>query len=86
MTPADEARFVALWTAGRTRVEIAQALGIAPGTVATRAKRLVAQGKIQARPRGGAYPRQVQALWRVALCGRCGARPPTPANALALQA
>jgi hypothetical protein len=27
------------------------------GTVSTRAKRLAEQGKIQARPRGGAYPR-----------------------------
>jgi hypothetical protein len=58
MTPAEEARFVELWNAGTETAAIAQALGIPGGTVGSRAKRLVAQGKIQPRPRGGAYPRQ----------------------------
>jgi hypothetical protein len=58
MIPADEARFIALWSQGASYRALAQALGCALGTVATRAKRLAAQGKIQARPRGGAYPRQ----------------------------
>jgi DNA-binding transcriptional MocR family regulator len=35
-----------------------QRLGIPRGTVASRAHTLVRQGKIQPRPRGGAYPRQ----------------------------
>jgi DNA-binding transcriptional MocR family regulator len=58
MTPAEEARFIALWTQEASYREIAQALGCALGTVGTLAAALVAQGKIQARPRGGAYPRQ----------------------------
>jgi hypothetical protein len=39
-------------------VSIGQQLGIPCGTVSSRAKRLVDQGKIEPRPRGGAYPRQ----------------------------
>jgi DNA-binding transcriptional MocR family regulator len=58
MTPADEAHFIALWQQGRTSAEIAQALGIPMGTVSSRAHTLQQQGKIQPRPRGGAYPRQ----------------------------
>jgi hypothetical protein len=54
VTPADEARFIDLWTQGASYRELAQALG----TVASRAAALVAQGKIQPRPRGGAYPKQ----------------------------
>lgn len=76
MTPADEARFIALWTAGRTSAAIAQTLGIPRGTVSTRARRLVAQGKIQARPRGGAYPRQ-QGLARMT---DAGTPQPTPVH------
>jgi DNA-binding transcriptional MocR family regulator len=63
MTPAEEARFIQLWTAGTTQTAIAQALGIPRGTVASRAYHLVRQGKIQPRPKGGAYPHQ-QALAR----------------------
>jgi DNA-binding transcriptional MocR family regulator len=58
MTPADEARFIALWQQGLETAAIAQALGIPRGTVSSRAQTLVRQGKIQPRPRGGAYPRQ----------------------------
>jgi Winged helix-turn-helix DNA-binding len=58
MTPADEARFIALWQAGTETAAIAAQLGIPPGTVSSRAKRLVEQGKLQPRPRGGAYPGQ----------------------------
>jgi hypothetical protein len=58
MTPAEEARFIALWTQEASYRELAQALGCALGTVGSRAAALVAQGKIQPRPRGGAYPRQ----------------------------
>jgi hypothetical protein len=56
MTPDDEAQFIALWQAGVTQAAIAQALGVPLGTVKSRAHHLVAQGKLQARPRGGAYP------------------------------
>jgi hypothetical protein len=58
MTPDAEQEFIDLWQQGLTTDAIAQQLGIPRGTVGSRAKRLVAQGKIQARPRGGAYPRQ----------------------------
>jgi DNA-directed RNA polymerase specialized sigma24 family protein len=53
MTPAEEARFIALWTQEASYREIAQALGCALGTVGSRASALVAQGKIQPRPRCG---------------------------------
>jgi DNA-directed RNA polymerase specialized sigma24 family protein len=55
MTPADEATFITLWQQGASYRELAAALGCALGTVAWRAQALVAQGKIQPRPRGGAY-------------------------------
>jgi hypothetical protein len=58
MTPTDEAHFIALWQQGRTSGEIAQALGVPLGTVSSRAHALQQQGKIQPRPRGGAYPTQ----------------------------
>jgi hypothetical protein len=58
MTPAEEARFIALWQAGTETAAIAQQLGIPVGTVSSRAYTLVRQGKLQPRPRGGAYPRQ----------------------------
>jgi hypothetical protein len=58
MTPAEEARFIALWQAGTEQTAIAQALGIPRGTVSSRASALAKQGKIQPRPKGGAYPRQ----------------------------
>jgi hypothetical protein len=58
MTPADEAAFIALWTEGANYQAIAQAMGLKLGTIGSRAHRLVAQGKIQPRPRGGAYPKQ----------------------------
>jgi GcrA cell cycle regulator len=70
MTPADEARFIQLWTQGVDSAEIGRQLGIPRGTVSSRAKRLVAQGKIQPRPRGGAYPKQK------ALARQDGALPP----------
>jgi DNA-binding transcriptional MocR family regulator len=58
MTSTDEARFIALWTAGTTTAAIAQALGIPLGTVSSRAAALRRQGKIQPRPKGGNYPTQ----------------------------
>jgi hypothetical protein len=63
MTPAEERRFIRLWTQEASYRAIAQALGCALGTVASRAAALMAQGKIQPRPRDGAYPRR-QALAR----------------------
>jgi hypothetical protein len=58
MTPADEAHFIELWNQGLSQDDMAQRLGIPRGTVSSRAYTLVRQGKIQPRPRGGAYPRQ----------------------------
>jgi hypothetical protein len=55
MTPAEEAEFIALWQQGASYKVIAATLGCPLGTVASRAAALVAQGKIQPRPRGGAY-------------------------------
>jgi DNA-binding transcriptional MocR family regulator len=55
MTPTDEATFIALWQQGASYRDIAQALGCPLGTVASRSAALAAQGKIQPRPRGGAY-------------------------------
>src|SRR5215475_15208806 len=55
MTPAEEARFVELWQQGASYRDIAQALDCPLGTVASRSAALAAQGKIQPRPRGGAY-------------------------------
>jgi DNA-binding transcriptional MocR family regulator len=52
MTPADEALFVTLWQQGVSYRELAAALGCPLGTVASRSAALVAQGKIQPRPRG----------------------------------
>jgi hypothetical protein len=60
MTPADEATFIALWSQGLSQGAIAQQLGIPVGTVKSRAHTLAHQGKIQARPRGGASPPPVQ--------------------------
>jgi hypothetical protein len=58
VTPEEEARFIALWHAGTETAEIARQLGIPRGTVASRAHALRQQGKIQVRPKGGAYPWQ----------------------------
>jgi DNA-binding transcriptional MocR family regulator len=58
MTPADEATFIALWQQGASQQELAQRLGVPIGTVKSRAAALARQGKIQARPKGGAYPHQ----------------------------
>jgi DNA-binding transcriptional MocR family regulator len=51
MTPTHEATFIALWQQGASYRELAAALGCPLGTVASRAAALVAQGKIQSRPR-----------------------------------
>jgi hypothetical protein len=56
--PADETRFIALWTAGTETAEIAQQLGIPRGAIGLRTHTLQRQGKIQPRPKGGNYPRQ----------------------------
>jgi hypothetical protein len=53
MTPADEARFLALYQQGATYRAIAQALGCALGTVAAWADALAADGKLTKRPHGG---------------------------------
>lgn len=58
MTSAEEQKFIQLWQQGRTSAAIAQALGVPLGTVSSRAHTLQRQGKIQPRPRGGAYPTQ----------------------------
>jgi DNA-binding transcriptional MocR family regulator len=58
MTPADEATFITLWQQGVSQQELAVRLGVPVGTIKSRASVLARQGKIQARPRGGAYPRQ----------------------------
>lgn len=53
-----EPEFIRLWQAGATQAAIAQALAIPVGSVKSRAHALAAQGKIQPRLRGGAYPRR----------------------------
>jgi Winged helix-turn-helix DNA-binding len=58
MTPADEATFIALWQQGASQQELAARLGVPVGTIKSRASTLARQGKIKARPKGGAYPRQ----------------------------
>jgi hypothetical protein len=55
MTPAEEAEFIQLWQQGASYKVIAATLRYPLGTVASRSAALVAQGKIQPRPRGGAY-------------------------------
>jgi DNA-binding transcriptional MocR family regulator len=75
MTPAEEATFIQLWQQGLPMDAIAQQLSIPRGTVSSRAERLAAQGKIEPRPRGGAYPRQHS----LAQQGDPPARAPAPA-------
>jgi hypothetical protein len=41
MTPADEAQFITLWQQGALQAAIAQALGIPPGMVESRAHALI---------------------------------------------
>ena len=53
-----ESEFIALWQQGCEVAEIATRLGIPRGTVSSRASALTREGKIQRRPRGGAYPQQ----------------------------
>jgi hypothetical protein len=66
-----EAEFMALWRSGVETAEIAKQLGIQPGTVKSRAHTLPRQGKIEPRPRGGAYPKQK------AQARQAGERPPS---------
>jgi hypothetical protein len=84
MTPTEEARFIELWNAGTETAEMGRQLGIPRGTVQSRAHRLQQQGKIQPRPKGGAYPRQ-KAQTRALTegtpsdqTGHTGAHPSTP--------
>jgi hypothetical protein len=56
MTPAEEQAFITLWNQGASYRELAAARRCPLGTVASRSAALVAQGKIQPRPWGGAYP------------------------------
>jgi transposase len=58
VTPADEALFITLWQQGASQQELATRLGVPVGTIKSRASALARQGKIQARPKGGAYPHQ----------------------------
>jgi hypothetical protein len=58
MTPDDEATFITLWQQGASQQALAERLGVPVGTIKSRAAALARQGKIQPRPRGGAYPRQ----------------------------
>jgi hypothetical protein len=58
VTPADEATFVTLWQQGASQQELAAQLRVPVGTIKSRASALARQGKIQARPKEGAYPRQ----------------------------
>jgi DNA-binding transcriptional MocR family regulator len=58
MTPADEQVFITLWTQGASQQNLAARLGVPVGTIKSRASALARQGKIQPRPRGGAYPHQ----------------------------
>jgi hypothetical protein len=58
MTTTDEARLIALQQAGTETAEIGRQPGIPRGPVSSRATALACQGKIQPRPRGGAYPMQ----------------------------
>jgi transposase len=58
VTPADETTFISLWQQGASQQELAQRLGVPIGTIKSRASALARQGKIPARPKGGAYPRQ----------------------------
>jgi DNA-binding transcriptional MocR family regulator len=59
MTPAEEARFIELWSQGLTTDAIAEALGVPKGTARSRAYTLQQQGKIATRPRGGPHARRV---------------------------
>jgi hypothetical protein len=77
MTSTDEATFIVLWNAGTETAAIARRLAIPRGTVSSRAYTLVRQGKIRARPRGGAYPKQ-QVLARSAAEGSEGTPAPPP--------
>ena len=46
MTPAEEARFIQLWSEGASYAALAEAFGCPLGTVGSRAYALVRQGKI----------------------------------------
>jgi hypothetical protein len=59
MTPAEEARFIELWSQGLTTDAIAEALGVSKGTAHSRAYTLQQQGKIAPRPKGGRRQRTV---------------------------
>jgi hypothetical protein len=71
MTRDEELIFIQLWQQGLAQDAMARLLSIPRGTVSSRAYTLVRQGKIRARPRGGAYPKQ-QALARSAAEGSEG--------------
>jgi hypothetical protein len=62
MTPTDEAEFIRLWNQGASYKAIAQAQRCPLGTVASRSAALVAQGKIQPRPRGGRRAKALQGI------------------------
>lgn len=49
--------FIDLWKQGASYKQIAQALDMKLGTVSSRAASLQAQGLIEARPRGGSFPK-----------------------------
>ena len=80
MTPDEERAFIALWNAGTETATIARQLGIPQGTVFSRAHTLVRQGKIQPRPRGGAYPTQRRQAALARVSAGVSARTPLPAE------
>jgi DNA-binding GntR family transcriptional regulator len=58
VTAAAETIFISMWQQGAGQQELAAHFGVPVGTMKSRASALARQGKIQARPKGGAYPHQ----------------------------
>jgi hypothetical protein len=76
--PAWESAFIQLWQQGASYRDLAQAMGCPLGTVASRSAALATQGKIQPRPRGGAYASQRALAQQEA--GTPEGRPSTPSS------
>jgi hypothetical protein len=77
MTPAEEARFIELWSQGASYRELAAALGCPLGTVASRSAALAAQGKLSLasvgvpRPGREAHPHQSRDQCRASTPVQC---------------